>query len=561
MLRRLSRLPPARLRLLLALILLVILCVPAVVAGTWFYNYTWRTVSEQVDYELRGLATHNARLIEAWLNERRFDLGVIGRLTVINDWVHAARAAGIGSPARDSLENALEERRRFFEGRYIGLDIYDPDARPLSRQEASTLLDASRFRAALRGERAVSSRRLGHPDSVAVLEVYAPVVDANRTIQGVILALTPMAPMYELLTDFAPGFSEHGHLIDSAGRALNVSGERVSQFETPATPGQLALLHEGPPATGRYADERGVDVIGIARKIPALGWWLIVERDEREAFARLDHLKRVLWGVFAAIVALGSVLSVMIARVAVHRLEQRENELRSTHEQLIAADRLASVGMMAASIAHEINNPLTTIKVLMHSLRERHAPVDSHRADLEIILSEIDKIKSLILRFLQFARPRDPEFGIVHLSETLSRIAALIRPQAQGQRQTVVEDYDPAAAPVWADASQIGQVFLNILLNAMDATPPGGEIRISTKPGGRGTVRVTIWNSGQGLAPELADKIFEPFFSTKTNGTGLGLSIARTIVEKHHGTISARGHGDKGTSFDIRLNTNRRQGP
>jgi len=557
MLRRLSRLPPAQLRVILALALLLIICLPAILAGVWFYNYTSRRVTEQVDYELQSMAVHNSRLIETWLAERRYDLGVVGRLRLINEWVAQARASRAGDTrTQDSLRLVLEGRRLLFGGRYSSFEIYDTSGVPLAPLIDTASIDASRFREAAHGRRVLSSRRLGRPDSAAMLELYAPVINADGDVQGVIIALTPMDPMYDLLTNRSPGFTEHAHIIDSLGRCLNVTrSEGTIGPGTRATEGQRRLAASNQPGAMFYTDERGEAVIGVARNVPLLGWWLLVERDQTDAFAQVTELRRVLWSVFGVIILLGGVLSVAIARVAVHRLERREHELRSTHEQLIAADRLASVGMMAASIAHEINNPLTTIKVLMHSMREQLAIDAAHRTDLEIILSEIDKIKSLILRFLQFARPRDPEFGVVNLSETLSRIASLVRPQAMSLKQTVIESYDDNAPSVWADSSQIGQVFLNILLNAMDATPPGGEIRITTESPDTETIVVTIGNSGTGLAPELEDRIFEPFFSTKTNGTGLGLSIARTIVDKHHGTIRARGLGAKGTEFEIRLSS------
>jgi signal transduction histidine kinase len=236
----------------------------------------------------------------------------------------------------------------------------------------------------------------------------------------------------------------------------------------------------------------------------------------------------------------------------VRTLQEREEQLQTRNQQLITADRLASVGTMAASIAHEVNNPLTTIKILIHSLKEEIPANMSAREDLEIVQGEIDKISMLVLRLMQFARPSDPELSVTDLGLTLGRVVELIRPKAQ-MAGIVIHEHRKAIPPVLADPAQIGQVFLNILLNAVDATPQGGTIKVITDVASTGEVVVTIWNSGTGLDPALADRIFDPFFTTKATGTGLGLSIAHMIMDKHNGTIRALGHGDSGTSFRITL--------
>jgi signal transduction histidine kinase len=236
----------------------------------------------------------------------------------------------------------------------------------------------------------------------------------------------------------------------------------------------------------------------------------------------------------------------------VERHDVRLSE-RRLHEQLAHADRLASIGMMAASIAHEVNNPLTTMKALIHALRDERPTDDPRRNDYTIVLDEIDKLKTLILRFMQFARPGQLRLAPMNLADTLGRIADLIGPQAQTKNLTIERRFDPGCGQVRADGTQIGQVILNILLNAIDETPDDGTIRLTADAPGRDTVRVSIWNSGVALPADLREQIFEPFFTTKAAGTGLGLSIARIIVEKHGGHIRAEGHASGGTSFYITL--------
>jgi signal transduction histidine kinase len=272
-------------------------------------------------------------------------------------------------------------------------------------------------------------------------------------------------------------------------------------------------------------------------------------------FEVVEHELAIYWTIFfAALVLIALAVAYGVLRVyrIVHTLQEREEQLQTRNQQLITADRLASVGTMAASIAHEVNNPLTTIKILIHSLKEEIPATVSAREDLEIVQGEIDKISMLVLRLMQFARPSEPSLSPTDLGLTLGRVVELIRPKAQ-MAGIVIHEHNKAVPQVLADPAQMGQVFLNILLNAVDATPQGGTIKVITDAASSGDVVVTIWNSGAGLDPALADRIFDPFFTTKASGTGLGLSIAHMIMDKHNGTIRAIGHGDSGTSFRISL--------
>lgn len=550
MLESLLTLPRARLRLLLYLLLIIAFCVPALVASLGFYRFTKISVAEDVESGLALLAQYKAGQVHDWIAEREYDLGALSRLPAVQ-----AGVAGVvrGDPiALDSVWTRLDrERRTSYADRYQSFVLYNADRTQIAPPNEVRKPDLEAFAAARAGTPAVSTRRLEQDTTESVLEIYIPLLTPSGSPGTVLVAGLSPAPIYRLLGDIRSGSAEQVHLADSTGKILSLS-DRPGHGRSQLLPDDSGDRQSEEPHIV-YRDERGVEVVGIQRDVPGLGWKLLIERDRDDAYRRVIHLRNVLWVVMTVIFVLGNIVAVVGANLAVSRLERRELELRTTHQQLITADRLASVGMMAASVAHEINNPLTTIKVLIHSLREHLSDQDTQRNDLGIILTEIDKIKAIVLRFLQFARPRDPEFASVDLSDTLTRIVALVRPQAQGKGLTLAETYTKETPPVWADASQIGQVFLNILLNALDATPRGGGIRVSTAAGSQDTVVVTIWNSGPGLPPELEERIFEPFFSTKPTGTGLGLSIARTIVGKHRGTISAKGFGDRGTSFIISL--------
>lgn len=532
--------------------LVVLIFVPVAMAGLSLFWFAEGAITHEVEDRLSSLAADQAAQLVGWVDEREFDLGAIGHLDALNHW---ARRADQGDPhAGDSLATVLERVRRVFGGRYQRFAIFGNNGAWRCPDTVAYPADPAVLGAIRAGLPHVETSLLGADSGRSSIRVWAPVVDADGSRRAFLLATVPSDPLYELLHEIHSGSGLDVVLLDSMGVVLyrpdRSTGDLVQNCPTLRGVGAKISAISG---IVRCAHQTGNASIGAYQHLPRLGWTILVARDYSEVFAGLNRLRWTLWLTMGVIFLLAAGASTVVANVTVHTLERREAELRTTNEQLITADRLASVGMMAASVAHEINNPLTTIKVLIHSLREQTPPGDFKNSDLGIVAGEIDKIKALVLRFLQFARPREPEFSSVRLDEILSRIASLMRPQAQISRIEITEQYDPQAGEVWADASQIGQVFVNILLNALEASPQGGEIRLTTAKAAPDSVTVTIWNSGPGLPDQLRERIFEPFFSTKPTGTGLGLSIARIIVGNHQGSLSAQGHGENGTSFIITL--------
>ncbi len=235
------------------------------------------------------------------------------------------------------------------------------------------------------------------------------------------------------------------------------------------------------------------------------------------------------------------------------RIQKTTAELRKTEAQLIRSEKLAALGQLAAGIAHEIRNPLTSINILVHSLREKLASTDPHREDLKVIEEEIGRINEIVDQFLRFARPSPLHFEKTEILPIFEETLALLRPQIEKGRIFVEKDF-PSLPPIVVDREQIKQVVLNLLLNAIQAMPQGGLLRLSGQsPGGNQWVSLSVQDSGTGIPPEDMDKLFNPFFSTKEGGLGLGLSIAHRIVDEHHGRIEVESSREKGTLFTIWL--------
>ncbi|MCK6485980.1 MAG: hypothetical protein HUU22_14090 [Phycisphaerae bacterium] len=233
-------------------------------------------------------------------------------------------------------------------------------------------------------------------------------------------------------------------------------------------------------------------------------------------------------------------------------LRMKELERAQYEQQLNESEHLATIGRLAASLAHEIKNPLAgisgAIQILGAELGEHHA----HKEVVVEVMRQIDRLDSAVKDLLVFARPKPPRRRTHNLAEIFERSLMLCREEPTFR--TLRVHSDGAGRPVNAsvDDNQMSQLFTNLLLNAAHACGPGGEIwcRMNALPGG---VRIEIEDHGVGIPAEIRDKIFEPFFTTKARGTGLGLSICKRIVETHGGTILVESEVGRGTRVTVEL--------
>jgi signal transduction histidine kinase len=239
-------------------------------------------------------------------------------------------------------------------------------------------------------------------------------------------------------------------------------------------------------------------------------------------------------------------------------LRTQMEETRRTQEQLFQTGKLAAVGEMAASLAHELNNPLMVI--LGHSgLLQREVPADSRAAQrLATIVSEANRAGKIVRDVLDFARRREPNREPVALDQLLDRALALLEGRLQRTGVEIARVFDGGPPLLPGDRDQLTQVFINLIANAVDAMPDGGVLTIETAvhgDDGRRYAGVDILDSGPGIPTELLSHVFEPFYTTKPEGagTGLGLPISRRIVEAHGGTLEAESAPGRGTRMMVRL--------
>jgi signal transduction histidine kinase/CheY-like chemotaxis protein len=243
------------------------------------------------------------------------------------------------------------------------------------------------------------------------------------------------------------------------------------------------------------------------------------------------------------------------------KVEERTEELRAAQEQLLQSEKLASIGQLAAGVAHEINNPMGVILGFAQGILKTLPKDDSLKKPLSTIEKESLRCKRIIQNLLDFARHSEPTPHLTNINELINTSCELVEHQISLQNVKLVKNYDPALPPIMADPNQLQQVFINIMLNAYQAMPDGGTLHITTKQVGS-ELQVIFTDTGVGIPPENVQNIFDPFFTTKEvgEGTGLGLSVSYGIVKAHGGDIEVESQVDKGTTFVIKLPLDKSKG-
>ena len=238
------------------------------------------------------------------------------------------------------------------------------------------------------------------------------------------------------------------------------------------------------------------------------------------------------------------------------KVDERTKELRDMHRGMVQSEKLASLGKLSAGIAHEINNPLGGVLIYAHLVLEDMKEDDPGRENVEKIIKETTRCKNIVKDLLDFARSKEPKKDDVDINELLEKSLSMIERQTQFQNVTIVKSLAGDMPRITADADQLQQVFMNIVINSAESIDNKGDLTLKTYHDSmKSLVVIECTDTGCGIPDEHLDRIFEPFFTTKEvgKGTGLGLAVSYGIVAKHGGSITVESKVGTGTTFAIRL--------
>ncbi len=333
--------------------------------------------------------------------------------------------------------------------------------------------------------------------------------------------------------------------------------------------GHLALAHPA-PATPQWLDD------GLVHVLEPLRGPVLTGEVETMNPAAAEALSARRWEVvmplrvnerLIGLVALGPNKAMritsaedlqLLATVAAGASVALENsrlsrELRRSEVVLQRASKLSSLGTLAAGIAHEIRNPLVAVKTFLDLLPSRLDDRDFVLKFRELSQSELRRVTDLISELLTLGKSTTAERRVVELQTSIEPVVRLMEAPARKREVDIVIDLPRTLPAVWADADQVKQIVLNLLLNAIEASPPGRSVRLEGHVGAGGAVVLAIRDEGSGIAPEHLESIFEPFFTTKESGTGLGLPLVHQMVVEHGGEITVESELGRGTTFRVSL--------
>jgi len=233
-------------------------------------------------------------------------------------------------------------------------------------------------------------------------------------------------------------------------------------------------------------------------------------------------------------------------------IQKRAMERLRLKERLSQAERLSALGEMAAGISHEIRNPLGIIRSSAELLKKKVAKIDPSNTMPDIIVEESSRLNSIITDFINFAKPGSPRLNLCRIEDVIEKNITFLSMQMKEKGYTLKKDYQNHLPEIQADADMLYQSFLNIFLNAMQAMPNGGIIKVAIRSNGK-AVFINFDDEGQGIANEILEKIWDPFFTTKETGTGLGLGMVKNIIESHGGNIQIVNKIEGGTRVTVEM--------
>lgn len=418
--------------------------------------------------------------------------------------------------------------------------VYDPLQRFLTRLAGEWL---NRPGWLLHETLAEVDRSLAKVLSLSGLEsaLIEPILASGRARQVGLYLWQPEQGLYRLALQRGEG--ERALMSTISARPFTDGFQRGTpayvRTELRRVVGRMAPGHEEASDQLRVLDVLDADLaVPFMSRGVVMGWLTLSSTDAYEGFAP-QEVRKLRGTVDRAAIVLENLASV---------------------EQLTEQRRLAALGTMAAGLAHEIRNPLAGIKGAAQYLQGQASPEDVHDF-LNVIVGEVNRLNDVVSQFLDYARPLKINAESTEVAPLLERVLELVRRDVSAASVNIIAELAPELPVIRVDRDKLKQVLLNLIQNAVQAAGPAGEVRVAVSvnrtpsPEGRGEqqLSVTVSDTGPGIMPEDLEKLFVPFFTTKTGGTGLGLAISRRLIQAHGGDITVRAEPGQPTQFSVRL--------
>ena len=591
------------LRTKVMVIFLVMTLVPLVVIGWFSLQTTEELIASMVVRQLENAAADKAAILERWLDERQADLKVM------------AGSAILQSMDPEQIAPYLELIREEY-GVYRDLTVLSAAGEIIFSSQAG--LGLANERLVVRDDLYMSGIAYHPAAGASFFYIAAPVYDASGQLQGTVYGSVGTDKIIAFVLNISLGKTGECYLVNAQGRFLahkdpsRILSENISQSDS------FKNIFQKDYKRKTYLDYRGIEVLGTSRNVGGTDWHVVVEQDRAEAFASVKTLKLIIGltevlCIVSALMLTGIVSHHIIrpirelSRYAGHitdarfdptvlktarldeigmlyrafenmlsRLRERQNNLelevvskdariKETDSKLLETRRMAersekfaAMGRMGAAVAHEIRTPLTSLKLFLESIQDQLSPSAEDQEDLGVAMAQIRRMEGTINRFLDFARPREPVFAAIDPAGLIADVLLMTKPLANRQECAVRAQTEANLPAVTGDRQLLIEALINLVVNALEASPDHGIIAISAASDrfdrdgvSVPCVRIDVRDNGQGISEERLAAIFEPFFTTKASGTGLGLPLVLHTIQSHGGIIRVNSEFRQGTVFSL----------
>ncbi len=561
--------------------------VPIFIVGFMAYDSGQRAIEKQTTTYLTATANLRADEINRWMSLEEIEVELLAESPGVQR--NAARIIGL-TKTDPVYKRAYEEMREFFNSSLLAdenfreITFLSPNGvAEISTNPAKVGTNHADELYFIRGISGTYTSKIEENS----MTISTPVKGGGDSLLGVVVVSFDLRKIRELMEERA-GLGETGetYLFDESYRFVaspRARDESILKME--ARNPVIEDCVRGGSGAGLYNNYEGRAVIGAYRWLDGKGLCLVAEIEQEEAFSQIFALRNAIFKV-GLVVALVIVLSVMVIARSItlpiqqlvdgaekigkgdleHRIRLKSKDeigvlaksfnamvknLSETQRKLIQSEKLASIGQLAAGVAHELNNPLANISLNAEMLM-RKCKDDVSARKLKVISENVDQAARIVRDLLDFSREAQLELEFLDVNEVICKALESLKYEMLDIK--VVDNLDPNLPRILGDRVRLKQVFTNIISNALHAMDKGGVLSISTRAD-KGFIEARVSDTGSGIPKEHLSKIFDPFFTTKGvgKGTGLGLAISYGIVEKHGGVIEVESEVGKGTTFIVKL--------
>jgi len=548
---------------------LVLSLIPLFTVSLISYFSFKNSLHNTISTHLFEIAKNKGIALQKWLFERHTDAEVFAQSPTVvesvaaiinlkNDFITKEKHFFIAKKYLQLVKNKYDSYDEIF--------ILDRNGQMLITTEKMENIKVNRdyFREALKGRTFNTNIFLSPLTHRPTMVVAAPIRNSKEETIGVLVERIKLDAINKLMRDIEIGKTGESYLVNKEGYFLT-----ESKFESGytlkkqiSTKGTLECK-KGKSGVGEYIDYRSKKVLGAYFWIPEMEWSLMVEQDSSEALQKIQHLKNIIFAIglitILAIVAFTFLVSGKIVKI----LKGYDQEFKKQQKQIMRAEKLATIGQLAAGVAHEINNPLggisNCIKLISTKINKPNPKPKDFKDSIKYLRTseqELNRCIRIVRNFLAFSRRPNLNPVLTNINSIISELMALLEPQAAGQNILITKELDSDLPQVKVDAQQLHQALMNIILNSLEAMPKGGTLKVRSGYDQREeAIKIEITDTGYGIPEENLPYLFDPFFSSKPEGkgTGLGLSIVYEVIDEHNGSIEVKSEVNKGTAFIIKL--------